>query len=203
MGMSNLAVAGVGWGISTVGWVMSPIPTKVLQEGFALLGFDESEKLQDLEARVLPRLALMLERAERIPPERRVRVEQWAARLRSAIYDAEDVVDAADYHQLEKKAIPQSSIQLGIGRVHHIVKLKGTKLRRISEKLEKIILEGSQFLPELTGSIDNRYDARNPINQAIKGITTSSALSDVIFGRDSERGEIVRFLHEAPGSHAN
>ncbi|CAN6247836.1 unnamed protein product [Urochloa humidicola] len=206
MGLTNLGVAAVGWSISTAGWVMSPITTKVLQEGFALLGFDESEKLWDLEARVLPRLALMMERAERIPPERRVRVEQWAARLRSAIYDAEDVVDVTDYHRLERKANPQSIIQLSIGRMHQIVKGKGTKLRRILEKLEKIIVEGSQFLPELTGAINNNYDAINPTNQAVKVVTTSSALPDVVFGRDNECAEIVRMLREEPddaSSHAN
>jgi hypothetical protein len=82
---------------------MSPIVTKILNEGFEFLGFDESEKLQDLESRVLPRLALMLERADRIPVEQRARVEQWAARLRSTIYDAEDVVDITDYNRLQCK----------------------------------------------------------------------------------------------------
>lgn len=45
----------------------------------------------------------MLEQAERIPVEQRARVEQWAARLRSTIYDAEDVVDISS--MFESKSI--------------------------------------------------------------------------------------------------
>jgi hypothetical protein len=61
------SIAAVGWSISIASWIMSPIVTKILNEGFEFLGFDESEKLQDLESRVLPRLALMLESVECFP----------------------------------------------------------------------------------------------------------------------------------------
>jgi hypothetical protein len=30
-------------------------------------------------------------------------VEQWARRLKSAFYDAEDILDVADYHRLQKQ----------------------------------------------------------------------------------------------------
>ena len=45
----------------------------------------------------------MRQRAEKIPPGQRDRLEQWARRLKSAFYDAEDILDVADYHRREKQ----------------------------------------------------------------------------------------------------
>uniref|UniRef100_A0A0A9HFK1 Disease resistance N-terminal domain-containing protein n=1 Tax=Arundo donax TaxID=35708 RepID=A0A0A9HFK1_ARUDO len=96
--------AAVGWTISAVGWIALPITSRLLSDCFAFLGFDnESEKLRDLEARLLPQLALMREEAERIPPGQRPHAQLWANRLREAFYDAEDILDVADYHRLQKQ----------------------------------------------------------------------------------------------------
>lgn len=75
------------------------------------------------------------------------------------------------------------------------IKEKG--LRRILEKLEKLIVEGSQFLPELTCAIDNHSDTSNPRDQVMKCVTTS-ALPEIVFGRNNDCENIVRMLHEAP-----
>lgn len=99
-------VAAVGWAISILGWLASPITTRLFNHGFSLLAFHKSDKLRDLESRILPRLALLLEYAQRIPPEQeqiRADMEQWACRLRSAFYDLEDMLDVADYNRLENK----------------------------------------------------------------------------------------------------
>nr|CAB3503210.1 unnamed protein product [Digitaria exilis] len=48
-------------------------------------------------------LALMREQAERIPPEQRDRVKLWANSLRDAFYEAEDILDIADYHRLHNQ----------------------------------------------------------------------------------------------------
>uniref|UniRef100_A0A0A8Z6R5 Disease resistance N-terminal domain-containing protein n=1 Tax=Arundo donax TaxID=35708 RepID=A0A0A8Z6R5_ARUDO len=92
-------VAAVGWAISVLGWVASPVSTRLLNDE----GFDEAKKLRDLEARLLPQLALMRERAERIPQDQRPHFQLWANRLRSAFYDAEDILDVADYYRLHRK----------------------------------------------------------------------------------------------------
>lgn len=103
-------VAAVGWAISTLGWIASPITTRLLNHGFDLLGFDESDKLRDLEARILPRMALLMEQADRIPLGQRAHLEQWSSSLRSAFYDAEDILDLADYHRLEKQVTSTSEV---------------------------------------------------------------------------------------------
>ncbi|XP_052151750.1 putative disease resistance RPP13-like protein 1 [Oryza glaberrima] len=97
------ALAGVGWALSIAGWIASPTTTRLLREGYSLLGFDESEKLRDMETRILPQLASMLKQVERVPPGQRACLEDWSKRLRSAFYDAEDILDVADYHRLEKQ----------------------------------------------------------------------------------------------------
>uniref|UniRef100_A0A0D9ZGE8 Rx N-terminal domain-containing protein n=1 Tax=Oryza glumipatula TaxID=40148 RepID=A0A0D9ZGE8_9ORYZ len=61
-------VAAVGWAISILGWLASAITTRLFNHGFSLLTFHISDKLRDLESRILPRLALLLEHAERIDP---------------------------------------------------------------------------------------------------------------------------------------
>ncbi|RLM64271.1 hypothetical protein C2845_PM16G01070 [Panicum miliaceum] len=96
-------LAAVGWAMSALGWIASPITTRLLNDGVALLRFDESEKLRDLEARLLPQLALMLEKTERIPTGQMPHVELWAKRLRAAFYNAEDILNVADYHRLENQ----------------------------------------------------------------------------------------------------
>nr|CAB3486421.1 unnamed protein product [Digitaria exilis] len=105
-------IAAVGWAISTLGWFASPLATRLVNDGLALLGLDESEKLRDLEARLLPQLALMREQAERIPPEQRDRVKLWANSLRDAFYEAEDILDIADYHRLHnQKMLEAASVE--------------------------------------------------------------------------------------------
>uniref|UniRef100_A0A0E0GX55 AAA+ ATPase domain-containing protein n=1 Tax=Oryza nivara TaxID=4536 RepID=A0A0E0GX55_ORYNI len=197
-------VAAVGWAISTLGWIASPITTRLLNHGFDLLGFDESDKLRDLEARILPRMALLMEQADRIPLGQRAHLEQWSSSLRSAFYDAEDILDLADYHRLEKQVISRPSPRPTLDRLKHIISGETGKLKKILKKLENIIEEGSQFLPPLTGTISNvtnGIDISNPANKITGIITTSSALTQVIIGRDKERDEIVRMLHETSSDY--
>lgn len=97
-------VAAVGWGISAVGWVVSPIITKILNKGFSYLGFHGSEKLKQLQTKVL-QLELVLEAVEESP--HRGRLEEWLQQLRSAVYEAEDILDDIEYHCLERQISSQ------------------------------------------------------------------------------------------------
>lgn len=97
-------MAEVGWAISALGWIVSPITTTLLNHGFALLGFDESEKLRDLEERASPPAAGAIAATGRQGPSRTAASSgAVAGRLKSAFYDAEDILDVADYHRLEKQ----------------------------------------------------------------------------------------------------
>ncbi|RCV32585.1 hypothetical protein SETIT_7G014800v2 [Setaria italica] len=191
-------IAAVGWAMSALGWIASPVTTRLLNDGFALLGFDESEKLRDLEARLLPRLALMREQAERIPPDQRAHVKLWANRLRDAFYDAEDILDAADYHRLQNQVNSQSGAKSVLDRAKNAISGK-VKFKKVLKKLEKLIEQGSQFLTPLASISSNGShgnDTSNPANNVNGLVTTSRAPTHIIFGRDGERDEIHRLLHD-------
>uniref|UniRef100_A0A0D3FRX9 Uncharacterized protein n=1 Tax=Oryza barthii TaxID=65489 RepID=A0A0D3FRX9_9ORYZ len=192
-------MAEVGWAVSALGWITSPVATRLLCEGLEFFGFNESERLQDLETRIIPRMARLMEQADRIPPGQRAPLEQWVTKLRSAFYDAEDILDVANYHRLEKEVISQSGIMPMLDRAKDIISGKTSELKKILNKLEKIIEEGSQFLPPPVGTTGNGTNGSNISNTANKmtgTVTTSSALTEVIIGRDKERDEILRMLHE-------
>lgn len=97
--------AAVGWGISAVGWVVSPIITKLLNKGFSYLGIDGAEKLKEFETKVL-QLELLMEAIEESPC--RNRLEKLLQNLRSAFYQAEDILDDVEYYRLGKLVLSQS-----------------------------------------------------------------------------------------------
>ncbi|OEL30350.1 putative disease resistance RPP13-like protein 1, partial [Dichanthelium oligosanthes] len=191
-------VAAVGWAISVLGWVASPVTTRLISDDF-----DETEKLRDLEARLLPQLALMREHAERIPPGQRTHVELWAKKLRAAFYDAEDILDVADYYRLQNQVNCQSGAKSALDCAKHVISGKARKLKKDLKKLEKLIEQGSQFLTLLaisTSSIGSHgNDTSNPANNVNGLATTSRALTHIIVGRDGEQDEIIRLLHDTAG----
>lgn len=79
--------AAVGWGISAVGWVVSPIITNLINKGFSYLDLGRrgrSAKLNELENKV-SELRRVLEAVEETPV--RDRLEPMLERLKSAFYD--------------------------------------------------------------------------------------------------------------------
>lgn len=98
--------AAVGWGISAVGWVVSPIITKLLNKGFSYLGIDGAEKLKELETKVL-QLELLMEAVEEISPPNRLKMKILLQDLRPAFYQAEDILDDVEYYRLEKQVLCQ------------------------------------------------------------------------------------------------
>ncbi|KAL5221150.1 hypothetical protein ABZP36_025863 [Zizania latifolia] len=92
------------------------------------------------------------------------------------------------------QVISQSGGMPTLARAKDIISGKTSELKKILNMLEKICEEGSKLLPPLSTTISNGADAK------VNGITTtSSALAQVIIGRDKERDEIVRMLKETTG----
>lgn len=90
----------VGWGVSAVGWLASPIISRVLNKGFAHLDFDATEKLKILDIQIL-----QLQRVMEVVDEStyRVHLEPLLDKLKSALYEAEDILDAVEYQRLKKQ----------------------------------------------------------------------------------------------------
>lgn len=90
----------VGWGVSAVGWLASPIISRVLNKGFTHLDYNAAEKLKILDIQVLH-----LQRVMEVLDEStyRVRLEPLLNKLRSALYEAEDILDDVEYQRLKKQ----------------------------------------------------------------------------------------------------
>lgn len=126
--------AAVGWGISAVGWVVSPIITKLLNKGFSYLGIDGAEKLKELETKVL-QLELLMEAVDESP--RRKELEKLFQNLRSAFYEAEDILDDVEYNSLERQVLshPGDSHSMSSSRRNWVRKIhyalpKTSRLKR-------------------------------------------------------------------------
>jgi hypothetical protein len=93
-------------GISILGWVIKPVISKLVSKGLSYLNAGSSaNNLQNLEKK-LQHLKPMLKAAQAVPPgEKKTKLEGWAKELKSACYDAEDILDAIDYHRLKCKAL--------------------------------------------------------------------------------------------------
>lgn len=100
-----VTIAAVGWGIAAVGWLVSPIITRLLNKAFSYLGVDGAKKLKELETKVL-QLELLMEAVEESP--RRNQLERLFQDLRSAFYEAEDILDDVEYCSLERQALSLS-----------------------------------------------------------------------------------------------
>jgi hypothetical protein len=90
----------VGWGMKAAGWLAKPIISELIKRGFSYLGFNTSKKLMELETKLLL-LERVIEAVEESPD--RPRLEQLFRDLKSAFYEAEDILDDVDYHLLERQ----------------------------------------------------------------------------------------------------
>jgi hypothetical protein len=96
------AGAAVGWGISALGWFVSPIISKLLSRCFSYLGFDGPQKLGEFQSKVF-QLELILKDVEVHPPSNRL--EELLDKLKSAFYEAEDILDDIEHHRLERQIL--------------------------------------------------------------------------------------------------
>jgi hypothetical protein len=110
------SIAATGWAVVVVGWLLSPIINWLLQNLFAYLIFDASKELPELELDTIPALKLTLREVEEQRMLRAARedegprsdleiLDKMDMRLKSALCQAEDILDLVDYHQIEKKLI--------------------------------------------------------------------------------------------------
>jgi hypothetical protein len=96
-------VAGVGWGVTVIGWLLSPLISQLVNKFFPSPADDTSRKLRDLEVHTIPDLKLTLRNAEeqrmlRAAQEKGsesdlMTLEQLTQDLKSALYEAEDILD--------------------------------------------------------------------------------------------------------------
>lgn len=94
------ATVAIGWGMKAVGWIASPIMSELFKKGASFLGFDASEKLRELEPKVL-----LLQRLMEVVEESPYRpcLEHLFQELKSTFHEAEHILDDIEYHHLERQ----------------------------------------------------------------------------------------------------
>uniref|UniRef100_N1QQZ0 Putative disease resistance protein n=1 Tax=Aegilops tauschii TaxID=37682 RepID=N1QQZ0_AEGTA len=94
------AAVAVGWAMKAAGWVASPIISELYKKASSVLNLDASGKLKELDPKILL-LQRVMEVVEESPY--RPRLEQLFDDLKSAFYEAEDILDDVEYYRLKKK----------------------------------------------------------------------------------------------------
>ncbi|XP_020160635.1 putative disease resistance RPP13-like protein 1 [Aegilops tauschii subsp. strangulata] len=201
--MDPVSIAAVGWGVSALGWAASPIISKLLTKGFDYLGYDTAKKLAQLKPKILV-LERVMQVVETSPD--RPRLEKLFKELKSAFYEAEEILDAVEYHCLERQIQDgklQSSMDKFWSSVAKFFSLKneesGMSKKKLIDSLKKIednINEAHQILDKLNlssisdGNRRHVMDANRP---------TTAVSPHKVLGRDNERDKIIKMLHKNEG----
>ncbi|XP_066338753.1 probable disease resistance protein RXW24L [Miscanthus floridulus] len=108
---SPWSIAARGWTVTVLGWLFSPIISMILNKLSAYLIFDASKELDKLEDVTVPALRETLRDVEEQRMVMRYkrsrshlqRLDKLDTRLKSALCQAEDILDLVDYHRIEKE----------------------------------------------------------------------------------------------------
>ncbi|XP_037469281.1 putative disease resistance protein RGA3 [Triticum dicoccoides] len=204
--------AAVGWGVTALGWLASPIVPRILNKGFAFLGLNAAEKLKIIDTQVV-----QLQRVMEVVDEStyRLRLEPLLNDLRSAVYEAEDILDSVEYQRLKKQiqdaksqgstppckrdwlkkkilpcAMPSSPFKdkdSGLPKV---------QLEKSLKKIESAISGACKVLEQLNlPGVTNDNGRRAVATNSCCAVTTA-APPIAVFGRDQDRDKIIAMLHE-------
>jgi hypothetical protein len=107
-------------GIAVSGWILAPVFVFMVNRLFAYLCVDVGRRLNELEINTIPGLKQTMENVQeqmtRIAAKGKGResdleiLKKMNKDLKSALYDAEDMLDPVAYHRIEKKVIGDTSI---------------------------------------------------------------------------------------------
>ncbi|KAI4969575.1 hypothetical protein ZWY2020_000489 [Hordeum vulgare] len=199
--------AAVGWGVSAVGWLASPILSRVLNKGFALLDFDATEKLKILDIQIL-----QLQRVMEVVDEStyRVRLEPLLDKLKSALYEAEDILDALEYQRLKKQIRDGKSqddnkvdsLKKNVRSVmpnpknHKKSGMSKVELKESLEKIESAISDACKVLEQLKLLDVSNDNGRRAIATNSRSAVTTAGPPTRVIGRDQDRDKIIAMLNE-------
>ncbi|KAJ1695524.1 hypothetical protein LUZ63_012222 [Rhynchospora breviuscula] len=177
--------------LATLGWVASPLVTKVINKACDHLDTSRDEIQQRLEATVLPRLALAIDKAER--SSNRHKLEAWLKRLKDAYYKAEEAIDLLEYERLkqEVKADRKTRIRLRFQSVPvPSILVQKIVLKGRIDKIIEIAKEANEFRDLVEAAVISSA----PNNE---GQTISQPLGK-IFGREKDIEAVVGLLTVKP-----
>ncbi|XP_078176593.1 putative disease resistance protein RGA1 [Carex rostrata] len=203
--------------LTPLGWVASPLIKKLFDKAHDYLGTGINKRRKILEATVLPRLSLVIEKAEKSPNKKKL--VDWLKRLKGAYYEAEDAIDLLEYEQLKQEVkdhritLKQKAknekgtpISLPLKFVRRPIKIASDKLKsglsvfspqkimlkHCIDNLIKIAEEAKDFLDLLGGP--------EKVNGSDADRETSSNSTVMVFGRQIDKEKIVSLLTLKPSN---
>lgn len=115
MAKTSEVIAGIALGIPIMSWLLVPIITFLVNKFFSILLNDTSRKLSNLENLTIPSLKetlieveeqRMLRAAKDARSESDLRtLDRLSTELKSALYEAEEILDLIDYYRIEKRIV--------------------------------------------------------------------------------------------------
>ncbi|KAM0840933.1 hypothetical protein ACQ4PT_059335 [Festuca glaucescens] len=203
--------AAVGWGVTAVGWLASPIIPRLLNKGFALLNLNAPEKLKSLDTQVL-----QLQRVMEIVDEStyRVRLEPLLDKLKSALYEAEDILDSVEYQSLKEKIQHGNSDASMPPRKRDFLRkflpcampssplkdeesgMSKSQLEKSLKMIESSISDACKVLERLNLSSVNTDNGRRAVAANSSSSVTTAGPPPRVIGRDQDRDMIIAMLHE-------
>uniref|UniRef100_A0ACD6AFH3 Uncharacterized protein n=1 Tax=Avena sativa TaxID=4498 RepID=A0ACD6AFH3_AVESA len=143
----------------------------------------------------------------------RPRLEGQYSKLKSAFYEAEEILDDVEYYRLEKK-IQDDRIKSEVAGPSHRLKqiwsavakssplkdqesgMSKVKLKKKLDRIEEVINDACKVLELMNlPSISGAHQSQGAAANSRGSVTTSRPLSKVI-GRDEDCDKIVTMLHE-------
>ncbi|XBI41635.1 hypothetical protein VPH35_126080 [Triticum aestivum] len=190
--------AAVGWGVSAVGWLASPIISRVLNKGFALLDFDATEKLRILDIQILQLQAVMEVVDESTC---RVRLEPLLDKLKSALYEAEDILDAVEYQRLKKQIqdgnkVDSPKMSFSFPKKQKKSGMSKLELKESLEKIESAISDACKVLEQLNLLGVSNDNGRRAIATNSRSTVITAGPPTRVIGRDEDRDKIIAMLNE-------
>ncbi|XP_078150744.1 disease resistance protein RGA2-like [Carex rostrata] len=179
--------------LSVAKWVLSPIISKLLNEGFSYLGIDVADGIDKLEATIFPQLQEVIDAAEKHGDKSKM--EKWLRRLKNAMYEAEDALDFYKYRLLQQKVkndgTTMKKISNKLSSSLNILSTEEKNLKQCLKELEKIALEAKDFR-----ELIERQAKINPSNSIKEPMVTTSIPPLRIFGRDADCDYLLQELLE-------
>jgi len=191
--MDPVSIAAIGWGISTAGWLVSPIISKLLNKSLSCLGSRSSDRLKKLDSKLL-RLKHMAEKVEASSSSPQfAKLDNWTKKLKSAFYDVEDIIDAIDYHHLKTRAVHRSPKPTK--QAFNVEPSSRQELSSAIKKLDDLITEGLELL-SWEKSPANSFEMTN--RPTI--YKTAPTPPPAVFGRENDVQTIREMLRDIPAA---
>ncbi|KAJ1695817.1 hypothetical protein LUZ63_012515 [Rhynchospora breviuscula] len=194
-------------------WVASEIVSRLIRQGFSYVGMDVPKELTELETDILPKICLVMKALPRGSTNNLPELKPWLQRLKDAYYEAEDLLDEAEYQRVAKLVKLEKRKFLVRISSHPVIKPLTNFSHKVSRNLSfmspqkrklwrrltnfrnnvKKLTEDAQFFH---GLLQNLPQIASINAKALIVPDTSSLPLNKVFGRDEDRDHVVKLLLE-------